>query len=119
MENNKSCGLTQTHRGNSPQEYGNIKIPKVAVAFACIINFLYIIEFLRTRNCSANVKQATVFYVLQVSFNLKQTFIKFIQYSFLICLFISNFYVFVYLFIYLVSYLFIHSFVYLINVVYL
>ena len=119
MENNKSCGLTQTHRGNSPQEYGNIKIPKVAVAFACIINFLYIIEFLRTRNCSANVKQAKVFYVLQVSFNLKETFIKFIQYSFLISLFISNFYVFIYLFIYLVSYSFIHSFVYLINVIYL
>ena len=116
MENNKSCGLTQTHSGNSPQEYGNIKIPEVAVAFACIIIFLYIIQFLRI---SANVKQAKVFYVLQVSFNLKQTFIKFIQYSFLICLFISNFYVFVYLFIYLVSYSFIHSFVYLINVVYL
>ena len=115
MENNKSCGLTQTHRGNSPQEYGNIKIPKVAVAFACIIIFLYIIEFLRTRNCSANVKQATVFYVLQVSFNLKQTFIKFIQYSFLICLFISNFYVFVYLFIYLFGKLFIYSFICLFN----
>ena len=108
MENNKSCDLTQNHSGNSPQEYGNIKILKVAVVFACIIIFLYIIEFLRTRNCSTNVKQAKVFYVLQVSFNLKETFIKFIQYSFLISLFISNFYVFIYLFIWLVIHLFIH-----------
>ena len=108
MENNKSCDLTQNHSGNLPQEYGNIKILKVAVVFACIIIFLYIIEFLRTRNCSTNVKQAKVFYVLQVSFNLKETFIKFIQYSFLISLFISNFYVFIYLFIWLVIHLFIH-----------
>ena len=111
MENNKSCDLTQNHSGNLPQEYGNIKILKVAVVFACIIIFLYIIEFLRTRNCSTNVKQAKVFYVLQVSFNLKETFIKFIQYSFLISLFISNFYVFIYLFIWLVIHLFIHLFI--------
>ena len=111
MENNKSCDLTQNHSGNLPQEYGNIKILKVAVVFACIIIFLYIIEFLRTRNCSANVKQAKVFYVLQVSFNLKETFIKFIEYSFLISLFISNFYVFICLFIWLVIHLFIHLFI--------
>ena len=111
MENNKSCDLTQNHSGNLPQEYGNIKILKVAVVFACIIIFLYIIEFLRTRNCSTNVKQAKVFYVLQVSFNLKETFIKFIEYSFLISLFISNFYVFICLFIWLVIHLFIHLFI--------